>query len=143
MVRLAKEFGERFQEKKKEKNIVDFNDLEHFALDILWDEGQPSAVAQEYQRQFKEIYIDEYQDSNDVQEELVRAIEKKNVFMVGDVKQSIYGFRQAKPALFMEKFEQFLPYCEQVEGEGERLSFPKILEAEVKCSQQSIVCSFN
>ena len=125
LVRLAKEFGERFQEKKKEKNIVDFNDLEHFALDILWDEGQPSTVAQEYQRQFKEIYIDEYQDSNDVQEELVRAIEKKNVFMVGDVKQSIYGFRQAKPALFMEKFEQFLPYCEQVEGEGRKIVFSK------------------
>ncbi|MDO4789311.1 MAG: UvrD-helicase domain-containing protein, partial [Johnsonella sp.] len=108
---LTKRFAELFAQKKLERNIADFNDLEHFALEILWkEEGgerKRSEAALEYREMFKEIYVDEYQDSNEVQEELIKAIEKGNVFMVGDVKQSIYGFRQAKPSLFIQKYREY------------------------------------
>ena len=109
---LAKTFMERFREMKQEKNLVDFSDLEHLCLELLYDgtgEGRkPSAVADELASRFREIMIDEYQDSSDVQEELIRALSaerlgRPDVFMVGDVKQSIYSFREARPELFMEK----------------------------------------
>ena len=109
---LTKTFMERFREMKQEKNLVDFSDLEHLCLELLYDgtgEGRkPSAVADELASRFREIMIDEYQDSSDVQEELIRALSaqrlgRPDVFMVGDVKQSIYSFREARPELFMEK----------------------------------------
>lgn len=115
LLRLTKRFLEEFSHAKRERNLVDFNDLEHMALELLWN--QPD-IANEYREQFQEIYIDEYQDSNYVQEELVRAIEKQNVFMVGDVKQSIYGFRQAKPELFTQKYNQFMTWTGKVEEEN-------------------------
>lgn len=113
LVQLTKHFGERLAERKRIKNIVDFNDLEHFALQILVDEQtkQPTAAAQEFRQAYKEIMIDEYQDSNYVQEAILCAIsrqpEENNMFMVGDVKQSIYRFRLARPELFMEKFDTY------------------------------------
>ena len=116
LLRLAGEFSERFQAAKKERNLVDFNDLEHFALNVLWEKKdgnrQPSAAAWEIGSRFEEILVDEYQDSNLVQETLIQAIsgEKEghpNVFMVGDVKQSIYRFRLARPELFLEKYETY------------------------------------
>ena len=107
LIRLTTKFSDYYSQEKKENNLADFNDLEHIALNLLLTNKE---VAEEYRRQFKEIYIDEYQDSNYVQEELIRAIEDNNVFMVGDVKQSIYGFRQAKPELFNEKYNTFLDY---------------------------------
>ena len=106
---LTREYRRRFSEKKREKNLLDFSDLEHFALELLW-EKQPdgsrrrSAAAEEYAAELKEIYVDEYQDSNEVQEQLLNAITGKELFLVGDVKQSIYGFRLAKPELFLEKY---------------------------------------
>lgn len=105
-------FFDRFAEKKREKNAVDFNDLEHMALEILLEgegeDAKPSEIAREFSNQYEEILIDEYQDSNLVQEYLLNSISKAwrgrdNVFMVGDVKQSIYRFRLARPELFMEK----------------------------------------
>ncbi len=111
LVDITLKFMEALEEKKAEKNIMDFSDMEHLALGILTNpDGTPSQRAEIYREQFAEIYIDEYQDSNRLQEELVRAIEKNNVFMVGDVKQSIYGFRQASPELFNEKYREYPDY---------------------------------
>ena len=110
---LILEFDNEFIKAKREKNILDFNDIEHLALQILLkedDEGNfgPSEVAKMYQDKFKEIAIDEYQDSNLVQEYILTAIQKNNnIFMVGDVKQSIYRFRQARPELFLEKYNSY------------------------------------
>ena len=106
---LIIEFSKNFEAKKKEKNIIDFNDIEHFALKILVDEnGNPTEVAKKYKEKFEEISIDEYQDSNLVQEQILTSISRgNNVFMVGDVKQSIYKFRQARPELFLDKYSNY------------------------------------
>ena len=103
------EFGELFEKKKKEKNIVDFSDIEHNALKILLNENrEPTEIAKKYQKKFEEIAIDEYQDSNLVQEYILTAISRgNNIFMVGDVKQSIYKFRQARPDLFLNKYKKY------------------------------------
>jgi len=117
LLELAEEFSRRFREKKKEKNVVDFHDLEHFALEILTVETEqgermPGPAADELSRQYDEILVDEYQDSNLVQETLIQCISGErfghpNVFMVGDVKQSIYKFRLARPELFLEKYHSY------------------------------------
>lgn len=100
---LIRTFEKEFSKRKREKNIVDFSDVEHFALEILQNAKE---VAQKYQNKYEEIAIDEYQDSNLVQETILTAISRKNnIFMVGDVKQSIYKFRQAMPELFLNKYE--------------------------------------
>ena len=106
------EFGEEFSKRKREKNIVDFQDIEHFALKILIkeDEGKviSSSIAKKYQEKYEEIAIDEYQDSNLVQEYILNSVSKgNNIFMVGDVKQSIYKFRQAMPELFISKYKSY------------------------------------
>nr|MCR5671511.1 helicase-exonuclease AddAB subunit AddA [Butyrivibrio sp.] len=127
--RLTLEFKERFDERKRQEQVIDFSDMEHFALQILLNhpdektcEGltaeeisqlcTPSMVALEYREFFKEVLIDEYQDSNNVQEMILKAVANDDVtisdrFMVGDVKQSIYKFRLARPELFMEKFHSY------------------------------------
>ena len=106
LVNLVIEFGKLFAEKKKEKNCIDFNDIEHFALTILLK--NPTTVAKKYQEKFLEIAIDEYQDSNLVQESILTSISRgNNIFMVGDVKQSIYKFRQARPELFLQKYQTY------------------------------------
>ena len=115
LVKLEKiilDFGEEFNKRKRNKNIVDFNDIEHLALNILLKhengEIQPTEVANTYKEKFVEIAIDEYQDSNMVQEYILTAISNgKNTFMVGDVKQSIYKFRQAMPDLFLSKYKTY------------------------------------
>ena len=110
---LIFDFEEVFLSKKKVKNIVDFNDIEHLALKILLKEDQngnisKSDVAKMYEEKFVEIAIDEYQDSNLIQEYILTSISNgKNIFMVGDVKQSIYKFRQARPELFLEKYATY------------------------------------
>ena len=107
------EFEECFSKKKKEKNIIDFHDIEHFALKILvkkQENGEiiPTEVAKKISQKYEEIAIDEYQDSNMVQEYILTSISKgNNIFMVGDVKQSIYRFRQAMPELFLEKYDKY------------------------------------
>ncbi|MDM0270608.1 helicase-exonuclease AddAB subunit AddA [Clostridioides difficile] len=108
-------FEEEYSNKKREKGIIDFNDIENFALNILTDVDEkgnivPSDIAVGYRNKFYEIFIDEYQDSNLVQEVLLKAVantETPNRFMVGDVKQSIYRFRQAKPELFLQKYNNY------------------------------------
>ncbi|MFZ3373232.1 MAG: helicase-exonuclease AddAB subunit AddA, partial [Desulfitobacteriaceae bacterium] len=117
LVRLVLDFGERYASKKSKKSVVDFNDLEHFCLEILSEEDdqgevRPSKVALDYRARFTEIFVDEYQDSNLVQEIMIKLISKAepdrpNMFLVGDVKQSIYRFRQAKPELFLDKYTRY------------------------------------
>lgn len=101
---LMIQFHEIFQDKKRERNLLDFSDIEHFALKILRDDQ----AAEEYRNRFRYIFIDEYQDSNLLQEALISRIQQgDNLFMVGDVKQSIYKFRLAEPEIFMEKYHRF------------------------------------
>lgn len=114
---LVMEFQKRYSIKKKDKGLVDFNDLEHFCLKILIEVDEkniikPTDTAIQLKKHYEEIYIDEYQDSNEVQEVLLNAISRSdidepNLFMVGDIKQSIYRFRQAKPELFNNKYKLY------------------------------------
>ncbi|BBB90469.1 MAG TPA: helicase-exonuclease AddAB subunit AddA [Methylomusa anaerophila] len=116
LVKLVKAFGQGFAAAKQAKGLADFNDLEHLCLAVLRDssalpgETKPSAVARELQARFSEIMVDEYQDTNRVQEEILQLLSspaQPNLFMVGDVKQSIYRFRLAEPELFMHKYSTF------------------------------------
>lgn len=106
-------FDNEFKNKKRERNIIDFNDIEHYALKILVKKDEngnyiPTDVAKKYQEKFEEIAIDEYQDSNQVQEYILGTVSRgNNLFMVGDVKQSIYKFRQACPELFLDKYDRY------------------------------------
>ncbi|WP_328803667.1 helicase-exonuclease AddAB subunit AddA [Paenibacillus puerhi] len=115
---LVTDFGESYKKAKSDKGLVDFADLEHYCLQILCGadsepgKPQPSAAALEYREQFVEVMLDEYQDTNRVQETIVALISREepgNRFMVGDVKQSIYRFRLAEPGLFQEKYKSFRP----------------------------------
>ena len=116
LCRLAVKFMREFSERKRAKNLMDFSDLEHFALDILLERTEDGWVrtdaARELSEQFAEIMIDEYQDSNYIQEYLLEAVSgteegNLNRFMVGDMKQAIYGFRMARPELFLEKYQTY------------------------------------
>lgn len=116
LAQITIELMKRFSEVKKEKRIADFDDIAHMALNILNDideEGvpHPTAVARQMAKSYKEIMIDEYQDSNFVQEAILTSVANgqgiNNMFMVGDVKQSIYRFRNAKPKLFLDKFDTY------------------------------------
>ncbi|HZG61560.1 MAG TPA: helicase-exonuclease AddAB subunit AddA [Anoxybacillus sp.] len=120
IVQLVKEFAERFRQAKLEKGLVDFSDLEHYCLQILrhpdstLDKLIPSDAALDYRAQFVEVLVDEYQDVNMVQESILQLVTKEheqtgNLFMVGDVKQSIYRFRLAEPFLFLSKYKRFTP----------------------------------
>ncbi|PRO41204.1 helicase-exonuclease AddAB subunit AddA [Bacillus sp. LLTC93] len=118
LVELVIQFGERFERAKQEKSIVDFSDLEHYCLRILAKQDAEgnlieTEAAKYYQQQFEEVLVDEYQDTNLVQETILKLVSKGelpaegNLFMVGDVKQSIYRFRLAEPMLFLNKYKQF------------------------------------
>ena len=116
LIQLTMRFMERFSEKKREKNLLDFSDLEHLALRVLVTKEQgstvPTAAARALAKRYDEIMIDEYQDSNQIQEDILLSISGEpsgtpNLFMVGDVKQSIYRFRMANPKLFMKKYETY------------------------------------
>lgn len=124
---LTVRFMRKYEEKKREKSLLDFSDLEHLALKILTTETEgsilPSDVAKTYKEKYEDVLVDEYQDSNEVQEVLITMVSRKdedrpNVFMVGDVKQSIYRFRQAKPELFMEKYKN---YSEEGNQRGKKI----------------------
>ncbi|HOK43990.1 MAG TPA: UvrD-helicase domain-containing protein, partial [Thermoclostridium caenicola] len=119
LAELASGLAVKYKEKKARKSLVDFNDLEHLCLELLIEKDEngkpsPSPTARAYRERFAEIMVDEYQDSNMVQELIIRMISRSdegrpNIFMVGDVKQSIYRFRQACPDLFMEKYNTYSP----------------------------------
>lgn len=117
LTELVQEFTNRYQTVKQEKALVDFSDLEHFCLTILsqseTEQNRPSSIATSYRDHFEEILVDEYQDTNLVQETILQLVSKDqdedegNLFMVGDVKQSIYRFRLAEPSLFLSKYKAF------------------------------------
>ncbi len=100
-VNILKRFSQVYANEKREENLLDFNDLEHFALQILQDEK----IREDIKKKYKYIFIDEYQDTNGVQESIMTQLASDNLFMVGDVKQSIYGFRGCRPEFFANKFE--------------------------------------
>jgi ATP-dependent helicase/nuclease subunit A len=114
---LVIDFDKSYKGKKRERGLLDFNDLEHLCLKILTElkdngEIEPSSIALGLREKFDEVLVDEYQDSNNVQETIINMVSRKltdnpNVFMVGDVKQSIYRFRQAKPELFLDKYNTY------------------------------------
>ncbi|MBU5593406.1 helicase-exonuclease AddAB subunit AddA [Clostridium sp. MSJ-4] len=128
LVELTIDFDNKYKERKRERGLLDFNDLEHLSLEILTeinDEGNivPSSISKEFKEKFEEVLVDEYQDSNSVQETIIDMVSRKyednpNVFMVGDVKQSIYRFRQANPELFMDKY---MNYSEEEEENNKKI----------------------
>ena len=128
LLRLEEILYSIFEQKKRRKNLIDFSDMEHFALQILLKEEDgvyvPSDVALSYREFFEEVMVDEYQDSNFIQETLLNAVSRidetcGNRFMVGDVKQSIYRFRQAKPEIFRNKFDIYTKVDLSVEKDPE------------------------
>lgn len=127
---LIVEFTDKYARKKKEKNLIDFSDIEHMALKILVKknengEYEKTEVAKAYTEKFVAIAIDEYQDSNLIQEYLLTTISRgNNIFMVGDVKQSIYKFRQARPELFLEKYDTY-PKVEVANGDAAKIQLFK------------------
>ncbi len=129
LLRLVMEFDAAYAAEKKKRGIVDFSDQEHMAVRLLSDSetGFPTDAAKEISKRYREIMVDEYQDVNAVQELIFNAVSQdgKNIFMVGDVKQSIYRFRLADPQIFLEKYRAFADYTEAKDGEGRTVTLSK------------------
>ena len=125
LITLIRSFDRAYSAAKKSRRCLDFSDLEHKTLDLLKGKsrGGTTAAASEIGRRFREIMVDEYQDSNEVQDAIFDALtaEKHNCFMVGDVKQSIYQFRLADPGIFLKKYETYVPAAQSVHGEGRKV----------------------
>lgn len=124
---IVLEFSDRFSKIKQERNMMDFSDIEHFALKILTgNDKEENNITKKYIEKYEEIMIDEYQDSNLVQESILSAISRgNNTFMVGDVKQSIYKFRQARPELFLSKYESYKDKENLQEGDNLKIKLFK------------------
>ncbi len=125
IVSLVKRFETEFDRAKRSRRILDFSDLEQRTLDLLLGKSRstPTAISREVSRRFREIMVDEYQDSNAVQDAIFMTLtqERQNCFMVGDVKQSIYQFRLADPGIFLDKYAQFVPAEEADAGQGRKV----------------------
>jgi ATP-dependent helicase/nuclease subunit A len=129
LLHLVTEFDSAYSAEKRRRGVIDFHDQEHLAVQLLWDrEGScPSETAKHISAGFEEIMIDEYQDVNEVQEMIFRAVSRdgKNIFMVGDVKQSIYRFRLADPGIFLKKYADFADAEAAADGEPRRVILPE------------------
>lgn len=125
LVELVRAFGEGYASVKRNRRVLDFSDLEHRTLDLLVGKGRnhPTAAAVEIGRRYREILVDEYQDSNGVQDKIFESLtrEKQNCFMVGDVKQSIYQFRLADPGIFLEKYHRYVSAESAEAGQGRKV----------------------
>ena len=125
IIRLVRAFDKAYAKAKHSRRCVDFGDLEHMTLDLLLGKSRsgPTAAAEEIADRFREIMVDEYQDSNGVQDAIFSALTGKrhNCFMVGDVKQSIYQFRLADPGIFLEKYRKYVPAEEAEENQGRKV----------------------
>ena len=125
LVELVRQFGKEYDRAKAGRRVLDFGDLEHKTLDLLLGTKRSgtTAAAREIGLRFREIMVDEYQDSNEVQDAIFTALteQKQNCFMVGDVKQSIYQFRLADPGIFLEKYHSYLPADEAKPGDGRKV----------------------
>ncbi|MEG2096992.1 MAG: helicase-exonuclease AddAB subunit AddA [Pseudoflavonifractor sp.] len=125
---LVKDFEKAYSAEKARRNLVDFADLEHFAVRLLVGaDGKPSPLADQQAQRYTEIMVDEYQDTNEVQNAIFTALSQdgKNLFMVGDVKQSIYRFRLADPTIFLGKYRSFTPHDRAEEGQPRRIILSK------------------
>lgn len=140
IIALVRQFDREYNRAKKSRRVLDFGDLEHKTLDLLMGSRRtgPTAAAAEISARFREIMVDEYQDSNAVQDAIFSALTEKrqNCFMVGDVKQSIYQFRLADPGIFLKKYDSYLPADQADAGEGRKVllsqnfrSGPEVIEA--------------
>ncbi len=129
IVDTVKQFGKEYDRAKRSRHIMDFGDLEHRMLDLLLGSSRAgqTAAAREIGSRFREVMVDEYQDSNAVQDAIFMALtqQKQNCFMVGDVKQSIYQFRLADPDIFLKKYEQYVPADEAKPGQGRKVLLSK------------------
>lgn len=125
LVDLTRRFMESYDKAKRSKRMLDFSDLEHKTLDLLLGKKRsgPTAIAREVGKRYREVMVDEYQDSNGVQDAIFDAItaQRQNCFMVGDVKQSIYQFRLADPGIFLAKYNTYLPAVTAVDGQGRKV----------------------
>lgn len=124
LVELICDFDKAYSAEKRRRNELDFSDLEHFTVSLLTDEnGEPTQLAREYSERFCEIMVDEYQDVNSVQDCIFRALSRngENLFMVGDVKQSIYRFRLADPGIFLDKYESYPDLDDALDFEPARI----------------------
>jgi len=128
LLRLTAEFDEAYSAEKLRRNVTDFSDQEHFAVQLLLTgEGEPTELCRRVGARYREIMVDEYQDTNEVQNCIFEALaaERHNLFTVGDVKQSIYRFRLADPTIFLRKYRAFTPYESAAEGEDRRILLSK------------------
>ena len=129
LIRLVRDFGKAYAARKKQLRCMDFSDLEHHTLDLLLGKSRstPTRIAGEVGKRFREVMVDEYQDSNAVQDAIFGALtrQKQNCFMVGDVKQSIYQFRLADPGIFLEKYNTYADADGAKPGEGRRVMLSK------------------
>ena len=119
LLTLTEDFSRRYREEKIRRNITDFSDQEHDALRLLCrEDGTQTELGKEISARYTEVMVDEYQDTNEVQDRLFAAVssEGKNLFVVGDVKQSIYRFRLADPTIFLEKYKRYADAKEAEEG---------------------------
>lgn len=128
LLRLTVSFSEAYRREKLRRNAADFSDQEHLALKILVKEdGSPTELGAQIAARYREIMVDEYQDTNEVQNSIFRAVSRngENLFTVGDVKQSIYRFRLADPTIFLKKYNTFKPYTEARDGEARKILLSK------------------
>ncbi len=125
LIGLVRKFHTAYGKLKRRMRVLDYSDLEHFTLDLLYGKSRTglTAIAKELGNRYREIMVDEYQDSNAIQEAIFSALAQKkhNLFLVGDVKQSIYQFRLADPEIFLEKYNRFGPAGKVAAGEGRRV----------------------
>lgn len=125
LVALVRQFDKAYSTEKRSRRILDFGDLEHKTLDLLLGKsrGGPTAAAMEIGQRYREIMVDEYQDSNGVQDAIFRALtsKKRNCFLVGDVKQSIYQFRLADPEIFLRKYHDYGSVGDALPGQGRKV----------------------
>lgn len=139
LLRLTERFTQLFSEEKRRRHMMDYNDLEHETLRLLYGGGNtPTRAAREISQRYAEIMVDEYQDTNAVQDAIFNAISREgnNLFFVGDIKQSIYRFRMAEPSIFLDKYLSYPDYTKAKPGEPRKIllsdnfrSHPAILEA--------------
>lgn len=138
---LVSEFSQVYAAAKGQRNVLDFNDLEHFALRLLENEGDASLIAQGLREYFAEVLVDEYQDINPVQERILQLVSRPegspNLFMVGDVKQSIYRFRMADPSLFLTKYSALPHWQPSSQRESDLLEIPTALVIDLNSNFRS------
>lgn len=141
LTELTADFARRYQAEKVRRNAMDFSDQEHYAIALLRQEdGRPTELAQQVAQRYREIMVDEYQDTNEVQNCIFSAIsrQEQNLFTVGDVKQSIYRFRLADPTIFLRKYQEYVPAAAAEDGQPR-----KVLLSRNFRSRQSVLDACN